>query len=119
MELAEAQTVRVDISHSAEFAVINQRLQLLERRVEAQDMADHEDPVIGLGCRNSALSVRHVQGYRLLNQNILAVLDRLDRVLCMKLRRQSHDDSIDIIALEQFLGLQEQAVLLAGKAFGP
>src|SRR5690606_31545628 len=34
-------------------------------------------------------------------------------------RRQSHDDSIDIIALEQLLGLQEQAVLLAGKAFGP
>ena len=36
----------------------------------------------------------------------------------MELRRQRHDDGVDIVAHEQLVGLDRQAVLLAGKTFG-
>ena len=118
VELAEAEPVRMDIEHLAELAVVDQRLQGLEGGMEAQHMADHEDAAI-FSCRlNRALGVGDRQRDRLFHQHVLAALDGAHSRVCMELRRQRHDDGVDIGAFEQLVRLDRQAVLLAGKAFG-
>ena len=68
--------------------------------------------------RHGTLGVGDGQRDRLFDQHVLAVLDRPDRELGMELRRQRHDDGVDVVARDQFLGQDGQAILLAGKAFG-
>jgi hypothetical protein len=59
-------------------------------------MADHVDTIVGLGGGDGALSVRHRQGDRLFDQNVLAGFDSLDGEFRMELRRQRHHDRIDV-----------------------
>ena len=119
MELAEAQPVRVDVADLAEFAVVDERLELLEGGVEAQYVADHENPAVGLGEGHLALGILDRQRDGFLDKHVLAILHRPGRRLCMELRRQRHDDGVDIVASEQVVRRDRQAFLLAGEAFGP
>lgn len=118
MELAKAKSVRVDVADLAEFAIVDQPLQRLEGGMETQDMADHEDAAIVLGRLHRALGVRHRQRDRLFHQQILAALSGAHGKIRMELRRQGHDDGVDIVTHEQLVGLDRQAILFAGKAFG-
>lgn len=117
VELAEAEPVRVDVADFAKLALVDQPLQRLEGGVEPQDMANHEDAAIVLGRLHRTLGIRHRQRDRLFHQHVLAVLDGTYRKVGMELRRQRHDDGVDIVTDEQLVRLDRQAVLLAGKAF--
>jgi hypothetical protein len=55
---------------------------------------------------------------RLFDQHVLACLHRADSEVGMKLRRQRHDDGVDIAAGKQLIRIDGETVLLAGKAFG-
>ena len=107
----------MDVFDLAEFAGVDQLLQLLEGRMEAQHMADHEDARIFLRRRHRPLAVRHGQRDRLLDQHVLAGLDRAHGEVGMELRRQRHDDAVDVVAGKQRVRLDGKAVLLAGETF--
>ena len=117
VELAEAEPVRMDVLHLAEFAGVDQFLQLLEGRMEAQHMADHEEARICLGRRHRPLAVGHGQRDRLLDQHVLAGLDRAHGGIGMELRRQRHDDGVDVVAGKQRVRIDGKAILLAGETF--
>ena len=119
MEFSEAEPMRMDVLDLAQFAGVDQFLQLLEGRMEAQHMADHEDALdASRRRRNRPFGIGDRQRDRLFDQHVLAVLDRPDGELGVELRRQRHDDGVDVVAREQLVGRDRQAILLAGEAFG-
>ena len=118
VELSEAEPVRVDVLDLAEFAGVDQLLQLFEGRMEAQHMADHEDARIFLRSRHRPLAVVDGQRDRLFDQHVLAGLDSPYGEVGMELRRQRHDDAVDVVAGKQLVRLDGEAILFAGKTFG-
>lgn len=118
MEFAEAKPVRVDVAHLAELAIVDQRLQHLERRMEAQHMADHEHAAIVLCRLHRALGVGDRQRDRLLHQHVLAACHGAHGGVGVELRGQRHDDGIDVGTVEQSVRLDRQTILLAGETFG-
>ncbi len=117
VELAKPEPVRVDVLHLAQLALVDQRLQHLEGGVEAQHMADHEDAAIVPGGLHRTLGIGDRQRDRLLDQHVLAVFDGTHGEIRVELRRQRHDDGIDIVANEKLIRLDCQAILLAGETF--
>ncbi len=118
VELAEPEPVRMDIADLAELAIVDQRLQRLKGWMKAQYMADHEDTAIVGRRLHRALGIHHRQRDRLFHQHVLAALDGAHRHVGMELRRQRHDDGIDVAADKERLRLDRQAILLTGEAFG-
>ena len=68
--------------------------------------------------RTARSASAHGQRDRLFDQHVLAGFDRADGEIGMELRRQRHDDGVDVVAREQLVGLDGQAILLAGETFG-
>ena len=117
VELAEAETVGVDVAHAAEFAGVDQRLQPLEAGMEAQDVTGHEHPPAGLCGFDGTRRVLDGERDRLFDQHVLAVFDRADRGLGMELRRQCHDDRVDVVAGEDVVDADGQTAMLGREAF--
>ncbi len=70
------------------------------------------------GDRDRPLGVADGERDRLLDQQVLAALGGADGELGVELRRQRHDDGIDVGSEMQLVGIDRQAFLLAGEALG-
>ena len=119
VELAQPKTVRVDVFDRSQLTGVDQLLEFLEGGMKAQDMADHENAVPGASRRHRALSVRYIERDRLFNEHVLAAFDGANSSISMVLRRQCHDDRVNILTLKQLIGRNRKALLFAGEALRP
>ncbi len=73
---------------------------------------------LAFGRRHGPFGIGDGQRDRLFHEHVLAGLDGPDGGLGVELRRQRHDDAVDILARKQFVGRDSEAILFAGEAFG-
>ena len=108
----EVLPVAVDAEHVAELAGVDELLQLLHAGVVEQQMARHEHELALLGERDELLHLRRAHRRRLLDEDVLARLERLlrERVVCRHGRRDH--DGLEVVVGEH---LVEDAV---NRAFG-
>jgi len=67
-------------------------------RAEREENSLHEEQLLLLGNRDQLVELRHIEGKRLLAQNVLPAEKRAFRVLVMERMRRADVDGIDILA---------------------
>ena len=119
VELAEPEPVRMDVPHLAELAIVDQRLQLLEGRVEAQHMADHEDAAIvacAAATERSASATVSAIGFS--TSTSLPPSTARTAISAWNCGGSAMTMASMSSRTKQLVGRDGQAILLAGKAFG-
>ena len=94
---AEVLAVRVDAEHVAEVACVDQPLHLLDRGVVEQQVAGHQHAVGALGGRDEVLGLGRVHRRRLLDQHVLAGLERALGQLVVRGRGRGDDDRVELV----------------------
>ena len=98
-DLAEVLAVAVDAEHVAELARVDQLLQLLHARVVEQEVAGHEHARATRRERDELLHLRGAHRGRLLDERVLARLERALRERVMRRHGCRDDDAVDAIRL--------------------
>ena len=107
-DLAEVLAVAVDAEHVAELARVDELLQLADARVVEQQVAGHQHEVALLGERDELVHLGAAHRRRLLDEDVLARLERLLRERVVRRHRRRDDDRLE-------LGVGEQLVERAGR----
>ena len=102
-DLAEVLAVAVDDEHLAELPVVDQLLQLLHGRVVEEEMARHEDEPARLGEPDQLLHLRGPHRRRLLDEDVLAGLERRARERVVRRDGGRDHDGVDVVRGEQLV----------------
>ena len=98
---AEVDPVAVDAEHVADLARVDQLLQLQHGRVVEQEMAGHEHEVALLGDAHELVHLGGVHRRRLLDEDVLAGLERLLREREVRRHRRRDHDRVERVVGEQ------------------
>ena len=102
-DLSEVLTVPVQVEDVAQLAALDQLLQLHDRGVVEQEVSREEDEAALLGERDELVRLRGGERRRLLDEDVLAGLERLARELVVRRHRGGDDDGLKGVVLEQIL----------------
>src|SRR5919201_449773 len=106
---AEVLPVAVDAEHLAELADVDELLQLLDTRVVEQQVAGHEDELPVGGKRDELVHLRGPHRRRLLDEDVLARLERLPRELVVRRGRRRDEDGVECGIGEHLLEVRGRA----------
>ena len=95
-DAAEIETTGIEVLNSAELAGPHKLAQFEEGWVELQQVADHHGTVRRGGDRGNSLTIRHGEGKRFLDEDMLAVAESLERHRGVPLRWRRERHGIDI-----------------------
>ena len=95
-DLAEVLAVAVDDEHLAELARVDELLHLLHARVVEEEVAGHEDEPARLGEADQLLHLRDPHRRRLLDEDVLAGLERRFGERIVRRHRRRDDDRLDV-----------------------
>ncbi len=92
LQQAEVDADRVEIEQFAEFAAVDQLANPPDRAIVDEGVIHHQAHAAPIGERRQCFSVRFRRSERLLDQHVLAALDRRlrQREMCIERRRDDH-----------------------------
>ena len=102
-QLAEVEPVAVDVVDVAELARVGDLLQLDHARVVLEQVADHQDLARALGRGRDLLGVGDGLRQRLLDEAVLAGLERLEREVGVGRHRRGDDHRVERVVGEQIV----------------
>ena len=92
--------VALDIEYLTQHTFIYSALDYLRERIEATDQTSH-DPQAGLAPElDDPLNAHHLKGHWLLDEDVLASLERPNRVLPVERVGNADGDHVDVVPLE-------------------
>ena len=100
---AEVLPVPVDHQDLAERALVDELLELLNAGVIEEQVAGHEDEVALLGDRHELVDLRRLHRGRLLDEDVLAGLERVLRELVVRRHRRRDHDCVELRVVEHLV----------------
>ena len=110
-DLPEVLPVRVEVEHLAELAGVHEPLQRLHGRVVEQQVAGHQHEAVRLGGGDEVLRVGRARRGRLLDEDVLAGLERPLRQLVVGRGGSRDDDRVQLRVREQVVVVRRRARL--------
>ena len=101
LEHAEVDADAVDVTEVAELALVEELLHLPHRRAVDERVVDHQGEALLVGERDHPLRVGDGVRERLLDEDVLAGLERLDRERRVRAHGRGDGDGIDVGALQE------------------
>ena len=95
-DLPEVLAVRVEVEHLAELAGVDEPLQRRHARVVEQQVAGHQHEAVRLGGGDEILGVGRARRRRLLDEDVLAGLERALRELVVRRGGGGDDDRVQL-----------------------
>ena len=99
-DLSEVETLRVDVADLAELSRIDVLLHPPDGRVEQEDVTDHQRQVSARGTLDEIATFRARPRQRLLDQDVLAGIERPLREVVVAGDRRRQDDPVDRVVGE-------------------